>query len=120
MTPTFALAFVATWLAFGIALGYVIQRTRRMRRALQEAIHDRGLALDLRCDALQHRLDAQQSELVTLRTRLDTLTLIARIDHLLGLVESAERRALLAPELAATLTGYGLDLRAEARGRERF
>lgn len=119
MTPTLALTFVVSWLAGGAVLLYLARRARRMRQALQEAIHDRALASDRRCDALQQALDAQRADLEALRARLDTLALIGRIDHLLTLVETAERHTLLAPPLAATLHVYALGLRAEAR-RERL
>lgn len=119
MTPTLVFAFAATWLAVGAALLVVVQRTRRMRQRLQEALHDRGLELDRRCDALQRVLEDQGRELQALRHRLDAVALIGRVDHLLGLVETAERRSLLAPHVATHLHTFGLELRAQARERER-
>ena len=96
-------ALLLALLSLAMALGLLVlaRRASRARRELAESIHDRALALDKRCDALRHELDA--------------LTRRHRADHLLDLVGLCERRGRLDGERARRLERYAYELREEAR-----
>ncbi len=98
-------AFLLSLLSLAMALGLLLltRRASRARRELAASIHDHALALDQRCDALQHQLDA--------------LTLRQRIDHLVDLVGLSERQGRLDGERARRLERYAHELREEARQR---
>ncbi len=89
--------------ALAIVAGSLIllRRAGRERAELAQRLHDTALALDRRCDALQHQLDA--------------LALRQRIDHLQDLLGVSERLGRLDGDAARRLERYVLDLRDEQR-----
>jgi hypothetical protein len=114
ITALVALALVA----LAAACGWLFLRARDGRRQLAQELHDRGLALDRRCDdivgelrrvgtLLDRRCDELDARLVglaaradALHRRLDGLAEERRVDRLLDLVaEGVERGAL--PEAGA-------------------
>ncbi|RMH22766.1 MAG: hypothetical protein D6696_02540 [Acidobacteria bacterium] len=100
MTALALLIAAVALLAAGTALALVC-RVRRGQGELQRTIHDRALALDRRCDALERGLDR--------------LAVEQRLDHLAALVGHARRRGLLTDAAAGELEGYVLGLRRESR-----
>ncbi len=102
--PMLAIAsLVLSLVTLVIAAGLLIllRRGRRARAELAKSQHDKALALDRRCDALQHQLDA--------------LTRRQRVDHLLDLVSLSERRGRLDADRARHLELYAIELRDQAR-----
>ncbi len=88
-------------LAIVAGLLTLLIRARRARAELARSQHDTALALDRRCDALQHQLDA--------------LSRRHRIDHLLDLVSVSEKQGRLDGNSARRLECFALDLREEAQ-----
>ncbi len=88
-------------LVIAAGLFVLLSRARRGRAELARSQHDKALALDRRCDALQYQLDA--------------LSLSHRIDHLLDLVGLSERQGRLDGKVARRLEQVAYDLREEAR-----
>ncbi|MEM7352098.1 MAG: hypothetical protein AAF657_14960 [Acidobacteriota bacterium] len=101
MTATFALLISLAALAISTGLYKLSRRASRARRELSENLHDRSLALDIRCDELQHQLD--------------TVTVRQRIHHLAYLVNLAERQGRLETGVARRLERDISQLSDEAR-----
>lgn len=99
MIAWIALAFAAG--AGVVAIGSIIlhRRASHARQELAQRLHDHALALDQRCDTLQHQLDA------TIRQQ--------RIDHLGDLVQRSERQGKLGSRTARALELYADSLRDE-------
>ena len=96
-------AFVVAFAALAMTAGLLIlaRRASAARRDLSHRLHDMAMALDRRCDVLQHQLDA--------------IARRQRVDHLLDLVSFSQRFGSLDAERARRLAGYVLELREEAR-----
>ncbi len=88
-------------LALAAGLFVLLRRARRARAELAVSQHDAALALDRRCDALQHQLD--------------DLARRQRISHLTELVRVSEAQGRLTAGTARRLERYVLELRDEAR-----
>ncbi len=104
MLEILALGLSVAALALAAGLFVLARRASRARAELAAAQHDAALALDRRCDALQHQLDA-------LRRR-------QRISHLQELVGVSERQGRLGADVARRLERYVLELHDEARRTE--
>ncbi len=101
MLATLSLALSLVTLAVAAGLAVFLRRARRARGELAQSLHDKAIALDRRCDALQRQLDR--------------LVMGQRIDHLLDLVRVSERMERLDAAAARRLERFALDLRQEAR-----
>ena len=101
MLPIVSLVLSLVTLTVAAGLLVLARRASRARRELAQSIHDRALALDRRCDALQRGLDG--------------LARRQRVDHLLDLVSLCERGGRLDGERARRLERYAFELREEAR-----
>lgn len=101
MLEIFALGLSLAAVAAAGGLFVLSRRASRARAELATAQHDAALALDRRCDAVQHQLD-------TLRRR-------QRIGHLQELVSVSERQGRLPTAVARRLERYVLELHDEAR-----
>ena len=100
--PVFALlSFVLSLITLAVAAGLLmlLYRARNARAELTKAQHDTALALDRRCDVLQHQLD--------------DLALRQRIDQVLDLVTISESQGCLDHDATRRLERYVLDLRDE-------
>ncbi len=98
MLATLSLALSLVTLAIAAGLAILLRRAHRARGELAQRLHDKAIALDRRCDALQRQLD--------------NLAMGQRIDHLLDLVRASER---LDATAARRLERFALELREEAR-----
>lgn len=99
LTVAFALYFFL--LAFAVSGGLIqAHRASQAHAELAQALHDKAMALDQRCDVLQRQLDAHD--------------LWQRIDHLSHLVSACERQGQLDAEAARRLSGTTFELREEA------
>ncbi len=101
MLEIFSLVLSLAALAAAGALLVLARRAGRARQELAQRQHDAALALDRRCDALQHQLDG--------------LARHQRIAHLRELVSVSERQGRLSGEVARRLERYLLDLDDDAR-----
>ena len=94
------LPFALLFVLFGVLLFLLHRHSRRARHLLAQEIHDRALAMDQRCDALQKQVDQLE-----MRRRIDQLALL--VDH-------GERSGRLSPEAAEKLRQQTLELRQES------
>lgn len=87
-------------LALAATTAFYLHRASRARREIDVRLHDRALALDRRCDALE--------------VELRRLAERQRVDHLFVLLAQNEAEGRLAPAAASKLRRYALALAAES------
>ncbi len=104
MLATLSLGLSLVALAIAAGLFVLLRRARLARAELAKRQHDKALALDRRCDAIQRQLDALERR--------------HRIDHLTDLVSVSERQGRLDAGVARRLERYVLELRDESRHAE--